>query len=352
MKLSASVIQYAVICLSVLTYSVYGLSNSELAKLALESPNHIIQLNDQNKEQLLNTQREGYVVVLFTATDPKVKCKICREFESEYIHFVKSWYKDHPNGQSNEDKSKSLFFFEVNIRNVRSMPDLIKYYKIEDVPRFILFRPDGLMDDFEKFTIQTTNTEVRINDLLTKIKTATQIYDIKYYEPTDYSSLLWTVFMTFTVVFIIKRYRNFIYSVFHSNVSKAALLTSFIILMISGYMFNTIKNPRYAGVNKEGDIMYFIPGQLQAQFAIESQIVALLYVSFTIVLVTLVAGQKPLKEFLKGEKHASKIITVLMPITLSFAFYVFVAGFTSIYKVKQSSYPFQVAKLSSLFRRK
>ncbi|EDO19465.1 hypothetical protein Kpol_1002p115 [Vanderwaltozyma polyspora DSM 70294] len=327
---------------------VQSISNDELLKLSKQNSNRIIELNDINHKQLLGSNRDSFLVVLLTATAPEVKCHVCIDFDPSFETIATSWFKDHPNGQSNSGEKSSMFFLRADVKETKNIPKVFKYYKIEHVPRVFLFYPGGDIDTYSIIELGNDAGIERVKKALARVQQLTSITDIKYYEPFDMTSSALSAFTVFCVVFLIKKYRSFVKKLFFQRFIWGIATVSFIILMLGGHMFNNIKKVRYAGVDNDGAILYFLPGQLQSQFSIETQIIAVIYGILAISVTSLTIGIPAAKKFLKNEKNSKPLIAVL-PILLALLTYIAFSGLVSVYKIKQPSYPFGLVKLSSFF---
>lgn len=318
---------------------VSAITTDELIKLTTKGDDQIIQLNDLNHETLLGTPRDDYILVLLTATSPNVKCAVCIDFDGEFKTIVSSWFKDHPDGKSLKGNMDSLFFARANVKDTKNIPNVFKFYKVENVPRLFLFAPNGDIHTYQNLPIGMSTGIHRIKTVVAQLQNATSISDFTYYKPVNYTSLAFTCISVFVTVFILKKYRSVVYKVLTQKLIWGIATVGFIILMLSGYMFNAIKKVRYAGVDNEGDIIYFLPGQMQSQFAVETQIMFVLYALLALSVSTLVVGMPSIKKFLKGEKNSKMIINAI-PIVLSGAVLVLAISLSSIYRIKQTSYPF------------
>ena len=63
----------------------------------------LIPLNDQNFETILNGKRDYHIVALLTSESPNINCVLCREIGPELSIIANSWFKDHPNGLTEQE---------------------------------------------------------------------------------------------------------------------------------------------------------------------------------------------------------------------------------------------------------
>lgn len=343
MKLQVFVTILAYFC----TFSL-GFSNEALLKEAKKGSNNIIELTTRNYKRILEGPRDSFILVFLTASAPQIGCSICMEAGEEYNMVVSSWFKDHPDGLSTKGaEPKGLFFAKADIKDPQNIPEIFQFYSLQHVPRFLLFSPGGDINTYDVIDLMGNPGIERASNIVNSLKGATKITDFKIYKPIDWSFAMIGAVATFVTVYLFKRHSTVMINLLTMKPLWATLWTSFIILMLGGYMYNTIRNAQLAGVGEGGEIMYFMPNQTQNQFKIETQVVGVLYTALAASVLGLIIGIPKLRTYFKGKGHMYEAILSILLTTVVYALF---AGLTAIFNIKHPGYPFQLIKLSSLFK--
>lgn len=328
-----------------------AISNENLLKDARKSSNNVINLPGDSFKRVLDSPRESYILVHLTSTAPQIGCAVCVEANEEYEMIVASWFRDHPDGISRQ-KGKDeigLFFAKADLKDPKNIPEIFSFYGLQHVPRYFLFAPGGDVKSYQVIELSGTAGMERAGEMVNSIRSLTDINDFKLYQPTDWSLAIVSGIVTFIVIYLLKRHLSLVVTVLSYKPLWAIVWTSFIILMLAGHMYNSIRNAQLAGVGSDGQIMYFLPNQTQNQFKIETQIVCVIYGGLVISLVSLILVVPKLKNYFKDMKRLP-IFEASVSIFLAFLLYVFFAGYTAIFVIKQPGYPFSLMKLSSIFK--
>ncbi|QLL31399.1 hypothetical protein HG536_0B02620 [Torulaspora globosa] len=311
---------------------------------------NVIELTDTNYKRILGTPRDSYILVFLTASAPQVGCSICLEAADEFKMIANSWFKDHPDAVSKKGReAKSLFFAKSDLKDPQHIPQIFQFYSLQHVPRLFLFAPGGDMQSYQIIDLAGNAGKDRALQLISSLKAETKIEDFVLHLPVDWSLSIAVAFVTFTVVYLFKRHSELMSRLFSLRPLWAVSWTFFVILMLGGYMYNNIRNAQLAGVGSKGEIMYFLPGQSQHQFKIETQVVGVIYASLTASLLALIVGIPKLRDHYQGSSSMT-LLEVASNILLAAIVYAFFAGLTSVFSIKQPGYPFQLMKLSSLFK--
>lgn len=327
----------------------FAIKNDQLLEKSRKNSDHIIELTDNNFKKILGTGRDAWIMVFLTSSSPQIGCSTCLEAADEYRLIASSWFKDHPLGVSTAGEEDKHLFFAISDLNDQTIPETFKYFGLEHVPRFFLFGPGGDIKDYQVIDLLGNPGMERASNLASAIKQVTEISDLKIYQPINWSVAITSAVVTFTTVYMFKRHYAFTTRILSMRPLWAILWTSFIIMMLGGYMFNSIRGSQLAGVADNGDLIYFLAGQSQAQFKIETQIVGVLYGTLASTVVCLALAVPQLKKFYKNSRKRP-FVEASVSVIFAILVYAFFAGFTSIYEIKQPGYPYSLAKLSSLFK--
>lgn len=322
-------------------------TREELASLAQKSSDHIITIRDSNFKNLLQGPHDATLFVVLTTTSPQFGCALCMSAESDWVALAESWFREHPDGVSKKDPSKALFFAKADVRNPSNIPSIFNYYQVSTVPKVMLFSEGADMDTFSELPLAGESGAERVTFYIEHLKKEMNISDFNYYQPIDWSSTALTCFLVFSFVLLLKKKYQYIRKYIASKYAWAVAMVTFIILMLGGYMYNQIRHPRLAGVGKEGELIYFIQGEIQNQYAMETQVVGTLYGIITVIIIALVVGIPQVETYYKKNVQKANLVTtfgsVLLSILLLFAFSAYVRSF----QIKNPAYPFSL--LNSFF---
>lgn len=340
-------ISWVIALFSVFFQTAHALSPKKFLKEKSKYADQIIPLNDRNWGRLLANPKKSYLIAIFTATNPQYGCQLCMDIEEKYANVVNSWFKDHPDGFSKVEKDKSLFFMKVDASGSQ-VPELFKTFKVEQVPTIIVFEPGTSKDPTYNYldAIQDISEEA----LIQSIKERVNIPDFELHQDVNWSSVAVTAIATFATVLFLKKQRTMAFKIFANRYIWGFGTTLFIVSMISGSMFNRIRDTRHAGVDNDGNIMYFMANVFSNQFAIESQIVGLIYIIQAALVVSLVMLIPNIKSKLNGPERAKDTIQIAVGIGAAILVYMFFAAYTNIFMIKNSFYPFSLIKLFSIFK--
>ncbi|CCC68753.1 hypothetical protein NCAS_0B06690 [Naumovozyma castellii] len=333
--------------------SIFGtlatsLGNDKLLKAANKRSNKVINLTNKNYKRILNDSQDANLIVLFSTTSAQFGCNLCAELESEFDNIVASWFQDHPDATSKLDPSKALFFAKADVKNPQNIPEVFTYYKLAQIPRIYFFPAGQDMDTFTVLEMPQEPGMSRVHNLIEIIKHVVQIEDFTTHEPVNWSSFIITTITVFISVFILRKNTSVALRLLSSKIIWGVLSGCFIILMISGQMFNKIRNTMLAGTTQEGEIIYFMPNDFQNQFAIETQVIGVTYGVLAALLIVLVIGIPKLTDAYKKSNRRS-VIEASFSILCAVLIYMFFSALTYVFGIKSSSYPYQLTKLARLF---
>ncbi|CCK70424.1 dolichyl-diphosphooligosaccharide--protein glycotransferase OST3 KNAG_0E01620 [Huiozyma naganishii CBS 8797] len=335
-----------------LVSSVLGATVEQFAAEVAKSGHNIIQLTDSNYKKWLGgthkVPRGANVLALFTTTALEFGCQTCLKFEAEYDALVQSWFNDHPGGVSKEDPEKALFFVKVSVMKPGQIPNAFKYFNLEHIPKLLFFPAGGRIDDYQSLDLPQEEGTMRVTYLITALKGAIGISDYQLYVPTDWSSIGVTMFAVFALVYLVRKHYAFLGTLLASRALWAVCSVAFIILMISGYMFNKIRGVPLAGSGPHGEVVYILENEFQSQYGIETQILAVFYGLLAALVVGLSMGIPKLNNYYQRRSDGTFIVAVAS-IVLAVAVYMFFAAYTNVYSTKQGGYPFKLFKVSALF---
>lgn len=304
---------------------VTALNSKQLAKQTHKSPlDGIIKLTKSNFQRVLDGPRDSHILVLLTATSPQVGCTACLAIHSEFEKLARSWHIDHPEGDD-------LFFARADFAD--GYPEIFQKFQLNSVPRLYLYKPTQevtpLTVGFDALNIPPAS------DFAPHIASALKDLagcEIHIYEKTDYSSIITTFIVAAITVFLSKRYNSAVRKVLGSRPLWGGATVIAIILFISGYMFNVIRNTPYIRPAQDGGIEYFIRGQ-QQQLGAEVQVMTIIYCILAFCTVSLINKAKVIKD---------ERIQLIVVSAVSFSIFVSFSTLLCLFRYKSQGYPFRL----------
>ncbi|KAF9108209.1 oligosaccharyl transferase subunit ost3/OST6 [Mortierella sp. AM989] len=279
----------------------------------------VIELDSAAFEEVMAKPRNYSVAILFTAISPEFQCVPCLNFDPEYKLAASAWSKL-------PDKTQ-LFFASIDFKVGQSV---FQKFGMNSAPSVLFFpSSDSIssnpLSDRYDFSRNGFTAEPFVNWLNSRAGT-----EIKVQRPIDVAALAFKVLTGISIVGSI----YFIYSkagkISSSKYLWSALSMFIIFVMISGHMWNQIRNPPYTVQGKDGKPGFIAQG-FQNQFGLETQIIAVLYAMLTGCVISLI-GVAP-----RIENPGKQRLTVWVSMglfTLMFSFLI------QIFRVKNPGYPF------------
>ncbi|AMD21002.1 HEL279Wp [Eremothecium sinecaudum] len=339
------VLNSVLLWLFVLLGAVSALSNEKLHKQA-NKDGGIIRLTNKNFKRILSGPRNSYIMVLLTATNPQVNCVLCNEFTPEYQNLVVSWIREHPDGLSTEIEDQGLFFAKADFIDPNTN-DVFGYYKVNNVPKIFLFKPNGNIDTYDDIGVPSKAGPQRVQALINMLKDQTGFHNFNYYEPFNWGSFVATVAFTSITTILVKKNKNFVFKVLSYRPVWGVVFVTLIIALTTGAMFNRIRDTPYVGVSPDGtQAEYIAVSQQQFQFAVESQIMSFIYGALAIAVLLLTLFTPKLSEYYrKNNKSAHAPIYLVSSLGFASFIYIAFAVLIAVFKLKNSSYPFKLLSL-------
>lgn len=329
----------------------HALTNDKLYKEAQKN-NGVIQLTNTNFHKVLGGKRDAHVVLLLTATNPQVGCTLCIEFESEFSQVAQSWQQDHPKGLSSDGES-GLFFARADYEPRRN-GEVFTHFKVNNVPRVFVLPPGDDMDLFRIMNLPAESGATRVAWVIQSLSELTGFNDYKMHEPINWGSVIITSLSTAIVTFIVKKNTAIAARVITSKAVWGVGTVFVIVLWISGYMFNSIRGSQYAGVSADGSkVLYFLEGQQQNQFGVETQIVSVIYGALIANILCLIKFVPYAKKFYahdrNGKPTPSKAILIELTLALTFSSFLYLSysALVAVFRLKSVGYPFKLFKFPS-----
>ncbi|KAF9142532.1 oligosaccharyl transferase subunit ost3/OST6 [Linnemannia schmuckeri] len=279
----------------------------------------VIQLDSLAFEDVMAKPRNYSMVVLFTAISPEFNCVPCLNFDPEYKMVAAGWSKL---------ANKSQLFF--SILDFKAGQAIFQKFGMNSAPSVLYFpasssisgNPSQDRYDFGKSGFQAESFAAWLH--------ARSGVKIKVQRPFDFMGLAVKVLGTFTAVFAVIVFARKGHKIFASKYFWSTISMIIIFVMISGHMWNQIRNPPYSMPTQQGR-SGFIANGFQNQFGLETQIIAVLYSLLTGASIGLIAVV-PRIESPVGQRAAVWVCMGMFTFVFSILIQVF--------KMKNPGYPF------------
>ncbi|KAG0364317.1 hypothetical protein BC939DRAFT_397441 [Gamsiella multidivaricata] len=229
----------------------------------------IIELDTNAFEEVMAKPRNYSMAVLFTAIGPEFQCVPCLNFDPEYKLVAAGWSRL-------PDKSKVYF----GVLDFKVGQAIFQKFGMNSAPSVLFFPPSDSISsqpsqdryDFSKNGFLAEPFAVWLNGRAG--------INVKVQRPFDFAAFAVKAFAALLVI----ASGILIYAkagkVSTSKYLWSAISMFTIFIMISGHMWNQIRNPPYTVPGRDGRPGFIAQG-FQNQFGLETQIVAVIYAILT-----------------------------------------------------------------------
>ncbi|KAG0308210.1 oligosaccharyl transferase subunit ost3/OST6 [Dissophora globulifera] len=221
----------------------------------------IVDLESSTFDDVLAMPRNFSVVILFTAISSEFQCVPCKNFDPEYRLVASTWSKL-------SDKSR-LFFGIIDFKKGQA---IFQKFGMNSAPSVLYFSAGEHRSDFDRYEFSRHGFKAEPFAAWLSAKSGVPLQVPRPFDFVAFASKL----LSLLGMFIIGR---FLYSqagkILHSKHLWAAISLFTIFVMISGHMWNQIRNPPYSMKGRDGSTGYIAAG-FQNQFGLETQIIAVI----------------------------------------------------------------------------
>ncbi|EEQ37701.1 putative Dolichyl-diphosphooligosaccharide-protein glycosyltransferase subunit [Clavispora lusitaniae] len=303
-------------------------SNTEMRQiLSAKASSGVIDIADDNFEKFLSGARDYHLVVFMSSDSPQLNCILCREVQPAYRAVASSWDHAFPKGV---DDGKDVYFLAAEFADNRKLFQLMQ---LDSIPKIFHFAPSS--DPSPRAWLKE-NTQYQffqgehVSLLRQWVASFTgKLFDI--YVPPDYGRMAMNACVTFAVVMVVRRFRGTLLNVLNSSFTWGTLSLVLILLFVSGYMFNQIRNTPY--LRENGNNIEYIAPNPQAQYGLETQLLSTLYGSLGMAFVLLVNKA--------GSIRNPKVQFFAVAVVLT-AIYFLYSLFLFIFSQKHMGYPYMM----------
>lgn len=314
-------------------------TDDQMQQLSARSP--VIHLLEENYDKFLYGDRDYHLIVYMASDDPLVNCLLCREIHPHFTVVGKSWKHFHPYGWSEEEmedgQRKNVYFLEADFVETKK---LFQIMQLDSIPKIFHFPPTEPGDKSNAWVTENLEYQFFQGDhtaFIAQWILEVTGFHVELYTPPDYMKIAVNALITFAVVTALRRFSKQVSAVLRSTFVWGTLTLVGLLLFISGYMFNQIRNTPFVKESENGAVEYFQPTQ-QNQYGLETQIVSSMYALLGLSFVLLVNKVGTIRNP-KVQFFAVLAMTFLIYATYS----LYVLFFT--YKARGYPYPlFEFAK--------
>ncbi|KAI1318898.1 oligosaccharyl transferase subunit ost3/OST6 [Mortierella claussenii] len=279
----------------------------------------IVELDTNAFEEVMAKPRNYSMAILFTAIGPEFQCFPCLNFDPEFKLVASGWSRL-------ADKSQ-LFFGSLDFKAGQT---IFQRFGMNSAPSVLFFPPSDAMSgqpqqdryDFSRSGFMAEPFAEWVNS-----RAGT---NIKVRRPIDLVALAVKVLGVFGMVGVGYLLYSKAGKVSSSKYLWSAISLFTIFIMISGHMWNQIRNPPYTVPGRDGRPGFIAQG-FQNQFGLESQVVAVLYAALTGSVISLIAVVPRI------ENPTMQRVAVWVSMGLfAFMFSILI----QVFRIKNPSYPF------------
>ncbi|KAF9321219.1 oligosaccharyl transferase subunit ost3/OST6 [Podila horticola] len=222
----------------------------------------IINLDSSAFEDVMSKPRNYSVVVLFTAISPEFNCVPCLNFDPEYKLVASGWSKL---------AEKSQLYFSV--LDFKAGQEIFQKMGMNSAPSVLYFPATASQSTQDRYDFGRLGFQAEpfANWLNARAGTS-----IKVQRPINYMDLSIKIIGVISCLFTGYQLITKAGKILGSKYVWSAVSMFTIFIMISGHMWNQIRNPPYTAPGRDGRPGFIAQG-FQNQFGLESQIVAVLY---------------------------------------------------------------------------
>ncbi|KAF6032363.1 hypothetical protein EB796_009324 [Bugula neritina] len=231
---------------------------STLNDLSLRRP--VIRLDGEKFKNLVRSAPRNYsMFIMFTALKPQRGCSVCKQASDEFQILANSY-------MYSPGRSSALYFAMVDFDDAQ---DAFQSMKLNTAPVFIRFPPKGKPKKADTFEVQRHGFDAEVLYRFISEKTGVQF---RVMRPPNYFMnivLLMTVALLAGLIYLKRDSLDFLFQ----KSTWGVIVISFILVMMSGQMWNQIRGASFAHRDPRTGAMSYIHGSSQGQFVMETYIV-------------------------------------------------------------------------------
>ncbi|XP_067949253.1 magnesium transporter protein 1-like [Watersipora subatra] len=254
-----------------------------LNELSMRRP--VIRLDSEKFKLLVRTPPRSYsVFVMFTALKSQRGCTVCRQASEEFQVLANSYW-------TSPEATPSVYFAMVDYDDAS---EAFQSMKLSTAPVFIHFPAKGKPKKGDTFEVHRHGFDAEVLQRFITERTGLQF---KIRRPPNYLMnivVLLSIGLLGALVYIKRDSMDFLFQ----KTTWACIVISFILVMMSGQMWNQIRGAGFAHRDPRTGEVSYIHGSSQGQFVAETYIVMALHGSIAIgfILINEANSQKGIEE--------------------------------------------------------
>lgn len=290
---------------------------------------------DQFKNLVKNSPKNYSVILMLTALQPGRQCQICQQAHDEFQIVANSW-------RYSQSYNNRLYFAMVDFDDG---PDVFQLLKLNSAPTFIHFPAKGKPKKADTLDLQRFGFAAEM--LARWVQERTDV-PIRVFRPPNYSAtiLIGLLFVFIAVLLYLRRNNlEFLYNKKAWGIGAICIMLT----MTSGQMWNHIRGPPFMHRNPQTGQVAYIHGSSQAQFVVETYLVALMNCAVVVGMILLNEAGSPDPKDKKdsltsfgstpsgSDVGGKKRVTALVGLGVMAIFFSLIL---SIFRSKYSGYPY------------
>lgn len=236
-------------------------------------------LRFQTKNWRQRVKNEDYAMfVLLTATDSRLGCALCREFDPTYTAVAAAYWEslqEAPLDADADEKSKIVFA----IADFAEVRELFQVYDIRKVPKMYYYAPGRgpqVLEPNDEYQFLVDDSRENFHRWVLDLVRGMDPRRLQGGERTSSASIVAiAVAIAFVAVFAYWK-RTLVVSVLQSKALWEWTTLGLIVLFVSGHMYNQIRKTPNTREDPNGRTIFIQPGQ-QVQLGAETKLVFVLY---------------------------------------------------------------------------
>ncbi|GJJ77435.1 oligosaccharyltransferase complex subunit gamma [Entomortierella parvispora] len=242
----------------------------------------VIELDSSSFEEVLSMPRNYSIVVLFTAISPEFQCVPCKNFDPEYKLVASGWSKM-------KDKSQLLF----GSLDFKVGQAVFQKFGMTNAPSALYFpassaesAPAGTPPPHQRYDFGKSGFQAESFAGWLSARSGVPLAVKRPFDFVGFALKLLGV-LGFGAI------GHFMYNragkILRNKYIWAAMSLFTIFVMISGHMWNQIRNPPYTMPGRDGRPGFIAQG-FQNQFGMETQIIAMIYAVLCCSVISLISS--------------------------------------------------------------
>eukprot|EP00795_Rhopilema_esculentum_P000384 gene384-10048_t len=223
----------------------------------------IIHMNgDKFRTYVKLSPRNYSVILMLTALAPQRQCGICKDVHSEFQIIASSW-------RYSSAYNTRLFFAMVDFDEGS---DVFQSLRLNSAPIIMHFPPKGKTKRGDTYDMQRQGFSAE--QIARWVAERTDIH-IRVVRPPNYAFAVFIGILLASIGCILYVRRKSLEFIYNKNYWAIGAVT-IVFIMISGQMWNHIRNPPYAHRNPQNGEIIYIHGSSDGQLIAETYIVFVL----------------------------------------------------------------------------